>query len=554
MITILNTYYEAIPRRVQHGEKISDVVGAISFEEATRSCINFISEQRSRNNEIITTAFNEMSGEEIRAWEKQNEDHIHNFVTTKKPRVISPINSLETLTDSQLISYLKREINDYSILTDVLRDPATNEIQINSYKDIMIERKGFTGPLYDPQHAGRRIEFTSPQACTNFINRLLMFSNNSVTESAVHSVVTASTPEGWRVQAFGSAAVANEQGATSDLYLKSATAVIRLHSSEPIPMSQLIEYNTLSDDMGHFLGLCGKYPINTFVAGDLGSGKTTVVQAIIDKIPEDLRMVVLERASELKCRHFNEDGYMTNNVLSLSYEEYPGEHGKTPHINSIRNVQAGVLRASAQVEVLGEVLKDHEIAFALEAMDTISVIFTGHGISPKGCCYRITDACISSHPGQTRESLLNTVCSSLDIIVIATRMKDGSRKITSIAEVEGTAVENGTVVPKINTLYEYVQLGYDKKTGHVYGHHVHVGNISKTLLAKMSRLGLDIEDREFLTKPIDASKHLLYNGKPGKYETIPASTVNTPVKSVDDTETVVSQINSMNDWNEEEDL
>lgn len=577
---MLGQYYDQIPRKVISSGKLNDTVGAVSFEEATEACINFISEQRTQEKDIVAVSFNEMSAEEIAAWHKKNEAHIYGFVTSKKPKVYAPFDQSQLLSDNVLIDYLKREINQYGILTDILSDPKTDEVRINSYKDILIERGGKSIKAYDPQNEGKRLEFSSPQACTNFINRLAMFSNQSVSESAVHSTVTVSTPEGWRLQAFGPAAVSSEHGSTVDMYQKSAVAVIRLHSSDPLPIETLVGYYTLSDEMAHFLALCGKYRLTTGVFGDLGSGKTTLLQAVVDKIPNDVRMTVLERASELKCRRFDADGYMMNDVLCLSYEEYMGDQAKNPHINSIQNIQAGVLRASAMIDILGEILKDQEFAFALEAMATIPVIFTAHATSPEEVCFRFAEACLSSRPGQTKESVLHTVCSALGIVVIASKMKDGSRRVTSIAEIQGTQLKGGTVVPRIKMLYEFKQQGYVKETGHVYGYHVRVGNISDELFAKMSRTGMDIEDIQFLKRPVTEETHLLYNGKPSPYETIPEEYLNpkedssvptaidqnevipqvlvteeTPVSTEVEPELsadIVSQIESFNDLGEEE--
>lgn len=517
---MLNSSYDTIPKRRGQTAFVSSAY--MTFEDVYSDCMEYISTIRAssdKSNEAIASESAITAEEKFAIFRDQNSRYISEYVQNKQPLVSNGDD--KTYTQPELISRLKSEINEYGILSDaLLRDDTIDEIRINGYKDILVQKKGFAEPLYDPMEKNRRIEFSSPKACSNFINRLLMFSNLSIKESETGAVATGSTPEGFRVQAVGIYAVSNEQGANKSIYQKSPIAVIRKHSSSPLPIEKLIEYNSLSDDMAKFIQLCGKYRVNVGFFGDLNSGKTTLLQSSLDMIDPKIRKAVLERAPELKCRQLDADGYQINDCIALEYKDFQGDK-KPTYGNTLENLMAAVLRLSALMVVFGEILKDVEFSFVKQATSTMAVMFTGHSTSVSEACYKITDACLSASPGQTRESVLNAVCSSMDIIVISSGMKDGSRKVTTIGEVEGTKLEEGMLKPKVRILYEYVQLGYHEATKKVYGYHVQRQKISEELLHKMQRTGMDIEDIKFLSKNPNENEHLLYNGLNGRYETPP---------------------------------
>lgn len=519
---MLDNNYDLIPKANTDSIGISSAY--MTFEDAYSECMEYISSVRSssqkkESNFDISESL--AKDERLAIFRDQNSRYISEYVQSKQPLVSNGED--RCYTSPELITRLKSEINEYGILSDyLLRDDTIDEIRINGYRDILIQVKGFSEPLYDPMEKNKRVEFSSPKACMNFINRLLMFSNVSIKESDNGAVATGSTPEGFRVTAVGTYAVSDEQGANKNIYQKSPYAVIRKHSSVPIPMEHLVGYNSLADDMAKFIQLCGKYKINLGFFGDLNSGKTTLLQSALDMTDDKIRKAVLERAPELKCRKLDAEGYQINDCTPMEYKDF---NGTAPtYGNTLENLMATVLRLSPQIVVFGEILKDEEFSFVKQATSTMAVMFTGHSTSVTQACYKMTDACLAASPGQTRESVLNAICASMDIIVISSGMKDGSRKVTTIGEVLGTELVDGMLRPKVNILYEYKQLGFHKDSNKVYGYHIHKNNVSMELLHKMERTGMDIEDIQYLTKPIPKDteeEHLLYNGYCGEYENIP---------------------------------
>lgn len=502
--------------------------GTLSIEDAIRDCMEYCSNRRMNNDKASKedASIELISEISPQAYKEKTSNLIGEYLDTVQPLVcVIEENVSRELSRAELRNRLERELNEYGILTQgLIEDPEVDEVVVNSSRDILVQRHGSYYPYMD-KHSGKRIVFDSPLAADILINRCLSFGNTSIKTSANGSVATASTPEGFRVTAIGQYAVVGEKGAMKDKFPRCGICVIRKHGSEPIPMTKLQSFNSIADEMARFLLLCSKYHLNVGVFGDLGSGKTTVLQSMVNQIDDDTRFAIIEKASEIRARHFDADGFMTNNALQLEYRDWNGDNVPIG-ANTLENIQAAILRLSMKLEVFGEVLKDSEYNAIKEAMSTMGVLFTGHARSPEDACFKFTDACLAASPGQTRESVMSAVCQALDIVVICSNMRDGTRKVTSIAEVVGTELRDGTIVPKINILYEYEQLGYDRIRNRVFGYHVQRNIITKALFKKLARTGVDFEDKAFLLdkskilkadEEVSEATMLLYNGEVGRY-------------------------------------
>lgn len=508
--------------------------GYLTPEQAIMECMTYCSNARSNlkvNEEEV-----DQKKISVQAYKEQTSQYISEYLDTKQPAVaVVEGNTSRSLSTSELKSILERELNEYGILTQgLLEDPEVDEIVINSAKDLFVQKHGRYEPYID-KNTGKRFTFSSSDSATVAINRCLSFGKVSIKDSANGSVATATTPEGFRIQAVGIYAVVDEHGSNKMLFQKAPFCVIRKHGDEPLPMERLIEYESVPDRMARMFQIFGKYHLNVGVFGDLGSGKTTLLQSMVNSLEDNLRFAILEKASEIRARHFNSDGFMTNQVIQMEYQDFP--EGNAPlYGNSLENLMAACLRLSIQEAIFGEVLKDSEFAQIKQAMSTLGVMFTGHATSVKDACYKFTDACLAAAPGQTRESVMAAVCQAIDIIIISSNMRNGSRKVTSVGEVVGIKSVDGVIIPDVRILFEYKLLGRDAETNNLYGYHVQRNTVSKELFKKITRTGADFEDIDFLkdksyitSESEDDEENesnaikLTYNGKHSEYETRPFS-------------------------------
>ena len=216
--------------------------------------------------------------------------------------------------------------------------------------------------------------------------------------------------------------------------LQGSTITIRKFFKTPLTVSNLVEFGTLSQQMADFLQACVVGRLNTVISGGTGSGKTTLLNVLSSFIPGHERIVTIEDSAELKLNQ--------RHVVSLE--------GRPPDADSggavtIRNLVVNALRMRPDRIVVGEVR-------AGEALDMLQAMNTGHDGSlttlhantPRDALSRLETMTMMSGMDLPVRVIREQITSAVDLIVPQARLRDGSRKVIYITELQG--MEGDTVV------------------------------------------------------------------------------------------------------------
>ena len=211
-------------------------------------------------------------------------------------------------------------------------------------------------------------------------------------------------------------------------------------------MRQLLEWGSISAEAAAFLQQVVKAGYNIFVSGGTGSGKTTVLNALSEYIPSDERIITIEDNAELQL-----DRVANLVTLEARNANLEGEREIT-----IRDLIKTSLRMRPDRIIVGEI-RGAEAIDMLQAMNTghDGSLSTGHGNSARDMLSRL-ETMVLMAAELPLPAIRSQIASALDIMVHLGRLRDGSRKVLSIAEIGGCT--DGEV--EMESLYEY-----DRKTG-----------------------------------------------------------------------------------------
>ena len=301
---------------------------------------------------------------------------------------------------------LFNDIMGYGPIEVLVQDPSISEIMVNGPDKIYVEDKGKL-KLTD-------LKFRDEEHLMNIINRIVSNVGRHVDEAS--PMVDARLADGSRVNAI-----------IPPLSLIGPVLTIRKFGKKPITSQQLLKFGSLTPDMLHFLEACVKGKLNIVVAGGTGSGKTTLLNVLSSYIPEDERIVTIEDAAEVQLKQ--------EHVITL--EARPANlEGKGAV--TIRNLVKNALRMRPDRIIVGEV-RSEETLDMLQAMNTghDGSLTTTHANSPRDTVARLETMVLMSGMELPLKAIRDQISSAIDLIVQQSRLRDGTRKITSITEVIG---------------------------------------------------------------------------------------------------------------------
>lgn len=301
---------------------------------------------------------------------------------------------------------LFNDIMGYGPIEELVQNPSYSEIMVNGPDKIYVEDKGKL-KLTD-------LKFRDEEHLMNVINRIVSDVGRHVDEAS--PMVDARLSDGSRVNAI-----------IPPLSLIGPVLTIRKFGKKPITAQQLLQFGSLTPDMLQFLEACVKGKLNIVVAGGTGSGKTTLLNVLSSYIPEDERIVTIEDAAEVQLKQ--------EHVITL--EARPANlEGKGAV--TIRNLVKNALRMRPDRIIVGEV-RSEETLDMLQAMNTghDGSLTTTHANSPRDTVSRLETMVLMSGMELPLKAIRDQVSSAIDLIVQQSRLRDGTRKITSITEVVG---------------------------------------------------------------------------------------------------------------------
>jgi pilus assembly protein CpaF len=217
---------------------------------------------------------------------------------------------------------------------------------------------------------------------------------------------------------------------------------IRKFAASPFTVDDLIRFGTSTPEMFDFLRACVEARLNIFVSGGTGSGKTTTLNVLSSFIPNDERIVTIEDAAELQLRQ--------EHVVTLESRPPNIEgRGAVP----IRELVRNALRMRPDRIIVGE-CRGGEALDMLQAMNTghDGSMSTGHANTPRDMLARLETMVLMAGVDLPLRAIREQVSSAVDLIVHQSRMKDGSRRIEYITEVQG--LEGDVIVMQDVFLFE----------------------------------------------------------------------------------------------------
>jgi len=363
-------------------------------------------------------------------------EKIKNIISTYSTREISESEN-QNLSPGDRITLVEdicNELLGLGPLEPLLQDESISEIMVNGAKTIFIEQGGKL-KLTD-------IHFYDDTHLMSIIERILAPLGRRVDESS--PLVDARLADGSRVNII-----------IPPLSLVGPTITIRKFSKTALAMSDLVNFGTLSQQMADFLQACIKARLNILVSGGTGSGKTTTLNALSSFIPESERIVTIEDAAELKLQQ--------RHVVTL--EARPANLEGKGAI-TIRDLVKNSLRMRPDRIIVGEV-RAGEALDMLQAMNTghDGSLTTAHANTPRDALSRLETMVLMAGMELPVRAIRTQVSSAIDLILQQSRIRDGSRKITYISEVQG--MEGDTII--LQDLFQYVQ-DYIDEHGKSVGH------------------------------------------------------------------------------------
>lgn len=365
---------------------------------------------------------------------------------------------------TKIISEIIDEVLGFGPINPLIHDPTVSEIMVNGPNQVYIERSGKL-VLSD-------IVFRDNEHVLHIIEKIVAPIGRRIDESM--PMVDARLPDGSRVNAI-----------IPPLALRGPSITIRKFSKDPLKIEDLIRFGSLTPEMAKFIDACVKGKLNVVVSGGTGSGKTTTLNVLSSFIPNDERIVTIEDAAELQLRQ--------EHVVTLETRP-PNIEGKGAI--TMRDLVRNSLRMRPDRIVVGEV-RSGEALDMLQAMNTghDGSLTTGHANSPRDMLARLETMVLMAGMDLPVRAIREQIAAAVDVIVQQSRLRDGSRKITHITEVQG--MEGEVVV--LQDIFVFEQKGVDDH-GKIIGRFRPTG-IRPKFMNKLEAAGIRLPDDLFLAKP-----------------------------------------------------
>ncbi len=307
---------------------------------------------------------------------------------------------------ARMLEQITDEIIGLGPLEPLLRDESISEVMVNGARQVYIERSG--------KLELTTITFQNDEHVMRIIDRIISPIGRRVDESS--PMVDARLIDGSRVNAI-----------IPPISLVGPVLTVRKFSASPLTTDDLIRFGTATPEMFDFLRACVEARLNVFVSGGTGSGKTTMLNVLSSYIPNGERIVTIEDAAELQLRQ--------EHVVTLEARPANIEgKGAVP----IRELVRNALRMRPDRIIVGE-CRSGEALDMLQAMNTghDGSMSTGHANSPRDMLSRLETMVLMAGVELPLRAIREQIASAVDLIVHQERLRDGTRRITAITEVQG---------------------------------------------------------------------------------------------------------------------
>jgi pilus assembly protein CpaF len=386
--------------------------------------------------------------------EEDMQKRVHDALHAALAKEKAPLSAADK---AQLIQDVSDDILGYGPIDQLLKDTDVTEVMVNGPDLVYVERHGKldkTGSSFVDDSHLRRI-----------IDKIVGQVGRRIDEST--PMVDARLPDGSRVNAV-----------IHPLAIGGPFLTIRKFSADPFQVEDLINFGSLNHQSAQFLEACVKGRLNCVVSGGTGSGKTTLLNVMSSFIPVDERIVTIEDAKELQLHQ--------EHVLALEARP-PNIEGKGQV--TIRDLVRNCLRMRPDRIVVGEV-RAGEALDMLQAMNTghDGSITTVHSNSPRDTLARVETMTLMSGFDLPVRAIREQMASAIDVIVHLSRLRDGSRRVTHVTEVQG--MEGDVITLQDIFLFDF-GMGVDE--GGRFKGHLKPTGIRPKFAEKMADYGIKLK-------------------------------------------------------------
>jgi pilus assembly protein CpaF len=333
-----------------------------------------------------------------------------------------------------LVLDIQHEMLGFGPIEPLLNDPTVSDILVNTFDKVYVERRGRL-ELTD-------IAFHDNAHLMKIIEKIVSRVGRRVDESS--PMVDARLPDGSRVNAI-----------IPPLAVDGPLVSIRRFGATPLTVQNLLDYKSVTPPMVKVLEGLGLAKVNILISGGTGSGKTTLLNLMSGFIPAHERIVTIEDAAELQLRQ--------PHVVRLETRP-PNIEGKGEVTQ--RALVRNSLRMRPDRIILGEV-RGSEALDMLQAMNTghEGSLATIHANTPRDALSRLENMVGMAGVSLTPRAIRQQICSAITVILQASRLTDGTRKLVSLQEITGMEGE----IISMQEIFRFEQTGIDAQ-GAVQGH------------------------------------------------------------------------------------
>lgn len=401
--------YEPTEARAQTGELANDGAGSASAEAyhlRDRVQRKLLAEADGDVNlshlpqmrQMIETLFNQVLGEE-------------NLLYTRAVR-------------TRLLEWVIADILGYGPLEPLLQDATITEVMVNGHNKVYIERYG--------RIEKTQVTFENDEHLMRIIDRIVAPLGRRVDEAS--PMVDARLPSGYRVNAT-----------IPPLSLDGPLLTIRKFAQTPYTAQDLIANGTVTTALVSLLKACVEARLNIVISGGTGTGKTTLLNVISAFIPNNERIITIEDTAELQLKQ--------EHVVHLE-KRPPNVEGKGEV--PIRQLVINALRMRPDRIIVGE-SRGGEALDMLQAMNTghDGSMTTIHSNSPRDTLRRIETMVLMAGMELPLKAIREQVASAIDLIIHLERLRDGTRRVVQVTEVQG--MEGETIT--LQDLFMFEQTG-----------------------------------------------------------------------------------------------
>ena len=316
-----------------------------------------------------------------------------------------------------IVTQVLDEIFGLGPLEPLIKDPEVSDILVNTYKQVYIERHG--------RLERTEVMFQDDRHLLQIIDRIVSAVGRRIDDSS--PMVDARLPDGSRVNAI-----------IKPLALDGPHLSIRKFKRDALSGEDLLRTESLTEEMLALLKAIVKARLNVLISGGTGAGKTTLLNILSSYIPTTERIVTIEDSAELQL--------VQRHVVRLeTAPPIPGGDGEAGRL-VIRDLVKGSLRMRPDRIVIGE-CRAGEALDMLQAMNTghDGSLTTVHSNSPRDCIARLETLALMSGMDLPISVVRRQIASAVQLIIQQSRLKDGSRKVVQIAELQGMEGEQVTI-------------------------------------------------------------------------------------------------------------